>query len=107
LDVLPGSYESVAHNSSMRLAPCGLPLGASISVPPAIEMIHPVYGVADYLWRVVEFARTPDAIAAVRDQLRGPTRSFIDPALREQCDRRLAAKLEKMLAPSAPPLASA
>ncbi len=108
LDVLPGSYESVARDSSMRLVPYGLPLGASIAIPPAIEMIHPVYSVADYLWRLVEFARTPDAIAAIRDQLRGPTRSFIDPALREQCDRQLAAKLEQMVAQSPPPqLASA
>jgi hypothetical protein len=84
----------------MRLVPYGLPLGATINVGQAIEMVHPVFSIADHLRRAVECSETLEAILAFRKRLRSPTYGFIDPALLEQCDWDLDTKLQRLSIPS-------
>jgi hypothetical protein len=96
-EILPGAYDAKGLGSGMRLVPFGLPLGASVPVGPAIEMIHPVYSVADYLARS-ERLKTRETIEQFLGQLRSEAVGFIDPALREGCERQLLARLAQLSA---------
>ncbi len=97
-EILPGSYESRARDSSMRFHPLGMPLGARFDVGPKIEMVHPVYGAADHLARAVARLATPEEISKFIARLTGPTYAHVDPALLADCRRQLEAKAARIAA---------
>jgi hypothetical protein len=81
-ELLPGSYESHDHTTSMRMGPTGLPLGGAIRVRPSIEMVHPVYAVEDHLDKAVRHAEGPEALAALQARLLGDEYAFVAPEVR-------------------------
>ncbi len=81
-ELLPGSYESHDHTTSMRMGPLGLPLGGAIRCRASIEMVHPVYAVEDHLAKSVRHADGAEALAALQARLLGDEYGFVVPELR-------------------------